>query len=133
MNVSAINSVNEAKRLLASETNTGADGAALSPAQKRKKEVAQAAKQFEAIILRQLISPAIEPLMSNGVGGKGKGGSGGGGVYGYMLTDVMADSLSKGGGLGLSKILEQQLTPKGELAASKVAAAYKNGKMNNNE
>ena len=73
-------------------------------------EIKRAASQFEAIILRQLLAPTIEPLMSGGLGGAGAGG---GGVYGYMLTDVLADSLSKGGGLGLSKMLTRQLTPRG--------------------
>ena len=66
----------------------------------------------------------MEPLMSGGLGG---GESGGGGVYGYMATDVMANSLSQGGGLGLSKILEKQLTPKGSVASAQVAEAYRTG------
>ena len=73
-------------------------------------DVSRAAGQFEAIILRQLLTPTIEPLMSGGLGGAG--GSGGG-VYGYMLTDVLATSLGAAGGLGLSKMLTQQLTPSG--------------------
>ncbi|MBE7538292.1 MAG: rod-binding protein [Opitutaceae bacterium] len=77
------------------------------------KDVKHAASQFEAIILRQLLAPTIEPLMSGGLGGSSAGG-GGGGVYGYMLTDVLADSLSKGGGLGLSQMLVRQFTPRGK-------------------
>lgn len=75
-------------------------------------EIKKAAGQFEAIILRQLLTPAIEPLMSGGLAGGGAA-SGGGGVYGYMLTDTLADSLSKGGGLGLTQMLSRQLTPRG--------------------
>lgn len=77
-------------------------------------EIKRAAGQFEAIILRQLLAPTIEPLMS---GGSGEGGGSGGGVYGYMLTDVLANSLGAAGGLGLSKMLTQQLTPRGAPAA----------------
>ncbi len=73
-------------------------------------EIKRAAGQFEAIILRQLLAPTIEPLMS---GGLSEGGGSGGGVYGYMLTDVLATSLGAAGGLGLSKMLTQQLTPRG--------------------
>lgn len=87
------------------------------------KQIHAAAQQFEAIILRQLLEPAMEPLMS----GLGGGESGGGGVYGYMATDVMANSLSQGGGLGISKILEKQLTPKGSVASAQVAEAYRTG------
>lgn len=79
-------------------------------AARKSDDVSRAAGQFEAIILRQLLTPTIEPLMSGGLGGAG--GSGGG-VYGYMLTDVLATSLGAAGGLGLSKMLTQQLTPRG--------------------
>ena len=75
-------------------------------------EVKKAASQFEAIILRQLLEPTIEPVMSGGMGGEK---SSGGGVYGYMMTDVLANSLAQGGGLGWARMLEKQLssTPRG--------------------
>ncbi len=74
--------------------------------------IKKAASQFEAIILRQLLSPAIEPIMSGGLGGAKDSGSGGG-IYGYMLTDVLSNSLAQGRGLGLASMLEKQLTPRG--------------------
>ena len=76
-------------------------------------ELAKAAQQFEAIMVRQLLSPAIEPMMNGGMGGeKSKSGAGGGGgVYGYMLTDTLANSIAQGGGLGLAKVISQQLSP----------------------
>jgi flagellar protein FlgJ len=70
-------------------------------------EIKKAASQFEAIILRQLLAPSIEPVMSGSMGG---GKDSGGGVYGYMLTDVLATSLSQGGGLGWGRLLEKQLS-----------------------
>lgn len=71
-------------------------------------EIKKAASQFEAIILRQLLAPTIEPVMSGGMGGGGE--SSGGGVYGYMLTDVLSTSLAQGGGLGWGRMLEKQLS-----------------------
>lgn len=71
-------------------------------------DVKKAASQFEAIILRQLLAPSIEPVMSGGMGGTS---SAGGGIYGYMLTDVLSNSLAQGGGMGLGRMLEKQLTP----------------------
>jgi Rod binding domain-containing protein len=133
MNASSINSATDARRLLAGEMATASGStpkAQLTPEQQKARQTASAAKQFEAIILRQLLSPAIEPLMSNGLGGGG--GNSGGGVYGYMLTDVLAGSLSQAGGLGLSKMLQQQLAPTGA-AAAKAAAAYQSGKVNVHE
>ena len=70
-------------------------------------EIKKAASQFEAIIMRQLLAPTIEPIMSGGMGGAKDAG---GGVYGYMLTDVLATGLSQGGGLGWAKMLEKQLS-----------------------
>lgn len=89
----------------------GADATSGKKRPETPEDIKRAAGQFEAIILRQLLTPAIEPLMNGGL--TGEGGSGGGGVYGYMLTDVLADSLSKGGGLGLTQMLSRQLTPRG--------------------
>jgi flagellar protein FlgJ len=129
MEVSSINSAADARRVFATETGAGT---ASSSAQPSAKQIQAAARQFEAIILRQLLSPAIEPLMSHGLGGNsaGKGsGSGGGGVYGYLVTDVLANSLSQGGGLGLARMLGKQLTPKGAVSAAQAAATYRAGEL----
>ena len=125
MQVSSINSAADARRIFATETGAGAAPASTQPS---TRQIQAAARQFEAIILRQLLTPAIEPLMSHGLGGDSKGnGSGGGGVYGYLVTDVLANSLSQGGGLGLARILEKQLTPKGAVSAAQAAATYRAG------
>jgi len=123
---------------MAAEVNTdkvaGTTTAGTGARTQAQKQVSVAAKQFEAIILRQLLSPAIDPMMSGGaLEGKKKMSGGGGGVYGYLVTDVLANSLSQGGGLGLSKILEKQLTPKGAVTPAQAAAAYSAGKVNTHE
>jgi flagellar protein FlgJ len=84
-------------------------------------QLAKAAQQFEAIMVRQLLSPAIEPMMNGGVGGeKSKSGAGGGGgVYGYMLTDTLANSIAQGGGLGLANVINRQLSPATPVAQPK--------------
>jgi len=41
-----------------------------------------------------------------------------GSVYGYMVTDVFASKLAAGGGMGLAKVIAQQLTPRGEAPAA---------------
>jgi flagellar protein FlgJ len=81
-------------------------------------DAGRAAQQFEAILLRQFLTPAIQPMMGgNSVDGSdgsdgGEGGSGGeaGGVYSFLLTDVLANAMSQGGGLGLAGILKRQFT-----------------------
>jgi flagellar protein FlgJ len=127
MEISAINSAAEARRAFATETGSASAPASAQPT---PTQVKAAAQQFEAIILRQLLTPAIEPLMSHGLGGDNKqNAGGGGGIYGYMVTDVLATSLSKGGGLGLSRMLEKQLTPKGAVSAAQAAATYRAGEL----
>lgn len=78
------------------------------PAEASAADIKRASMQFEAIILRQMLAPSLEPMM--GGASKGMGGSGGG-IYSYMLTDVLANSLSQGGGLGLGQVLQKKLGP----------------------
>ena len=71
----------------------------------QSEQIKAAAGQFEAMMLRQLLQDSVGKL----AGGEKSGG----GMYGFMMTDVLANQLSAGGGLGLSKVFAQQLTPKG--------------------
>ena len=90
-----------------------------SKAQPSPADIKKAAAQFEAIIMRQLLAPSIEPIMAGGLGGAGGAG---GSMYGYLLTDTLADNLAQGGGLGLARMLEKQFSsnaPSAALAAQK--------------
>jgi flagellar protein FlgJ len=137
MNVSSINTVSDAKRLFAAELQAEKSGdasssSAMSAEKAKQSQTRVAARQFEAIILRQMLSPTIEPLMSGKLIG-GQAMSGGSGVYGYLVTDVLANSLSQGGGLGFSKMIEKQLTPKSTVTAAHAAAVYGAGKVDTHE
>src|SRR6478735_12308428 len=68
-------------------------------------QVKAAASQFEAIIVRELLQDSVGKLTG--------GDKSGGGMYGFMMTDVLANQLTAGNGLGLAKIFAQQLAPKG--------------------
>ncbi len=75
--------------------------AALDAAQHSKDaDLTKASQQFESILLRQFLSESMKSLLSGGEAGQ---------VYGYMLTDSLANSLSEGGGMGLSSVLQAQL------------------------
>jgi flagellar protein FlgJ len=76
----------------------------------QSEQIKAAAGQFEAIILRQLLQDSVGKIAGEGAAGS---------TYGFMLTDVLANKLTAGGGLGLGRMLEQQLSPR----AAKVAAA----------
>ena len=113
MSVSSITSVNAAAEpAWARELNAplGMPSARGVPSQPTPADIKKAAGQFEAIILRQLLGPSIEPMMNGGLGDSA-GSGGGGGVYSYLLTDVLCSSLGSAGGLGLGRMLEKQLTP----------------------
>lgn len=66
-------------------------------------QVRAAAGQFETIILRQLLQDSVGKIAGEGAAGN---------VYGFMLTDVIANKLGEAGGLGLAGMLQQQLTPR---------------------
>lgn len=70
----------------------------------------EAAAQFEAILVRQLLKPTMTSMF-------GKESGAAGGIYGDMLTDSFATQLTRGGGFGLGGMLEQQLTPRAPSAA----------------
>lgn len=121
MNVSAIDSSASARiaAMYASGPLSAAGGSGSTPtldkttSSKDPAAIKKAVQQFEAIILRQLLEPSIQPVMSGGLGGaEGAGG----GIYGYMLTDALAGSMAQGGGLGLARVLERQLAPAGAAA-----------------
>ncbi len=67
---------------------------------KQSEEARKASQQFESILLRQFLAESMKSLLENGPSGQ---------VYGYMLTDSLADSISKGGGLGLCSVIQAQL------------------------
>ena len=75
-----------------------------APAEQR----AAVAKQFEAVLVRQLLGSTVTSMLS------GTKGDVAGSVYGDLLADTLSQQLSAGRGLGLGRFIEQQLTPRGE-------------------
>lgn len=63
-------------------------------------DAAKIPEQFEGILLRQFLSESMKPLLQEGPAGQ---------VYGYLLTDSLAGSMTNAGGLGLCSILQAQL------------------------
>jgi Rod binding domain-containing protein len=72
-----------------------------TPAQQRN----AVAGQFEAIMLRQMLGDSVGAML-------GGDNTPSGSVYGYLLTDVFANKLAAGGGMGLAKVIAQQLGPR---------------------
>jgi Rod binding domain-containing protein len=129
MSTGSINTIADAQRLFSAARVKAVEAGGGELAAKRQ-EAAMASQQFEAIILRQLLQPVVDPMMG---GGGGDGGGAGAGVYSYLVTDVLAGSLSEGGGLGLSHILQNQLTPKGGMDPAQAVQVYAQGKAKHHE
>jgi peptidoglycan hydrolase FlgJ len=100
MNVAAITSV--------STSPVSGSSASTTPTVAQCKK---AAAQFEAIFVRQLLGQSVGSMM----GGTGHAS---GLMYGDMMTDVLAQKLTAGQGLGLSRMIEKQLTPRGPTPAT---------------
>jgi flagellar protein FlgJ len=67
-------------------------------------KVDQACKQFEAVLLRQILGEARKTVISSG-----EPDSTVSGIYNDMVTSQLADSISRAGTFGLAKSLESQL------------------------
>jgi Rod binding domain-containing protein len=88
--------------------------AAAKPAEPVDPKALKAAKDFEAIFLRTLLS-SLEKTTSVKGGGKLDTGQS---TYGSMVVGAMADQISSTGGIGLADIVAKSLAAHGAPAAS---------------
>jgi flagellar protein FlgJ len=105
MNVSAVTSSSPAAAALASVAASQSPGASAGEGQVTAAQRHKAAQQFEAILVRQLLSQSVGSMM----GGTGHTA---GLMYGDLMTNVLAENLTAGKGLGLGGMIEKQLTPR---------------------
>jgi flagellar protein FlgJ len=73
----------------------------------QKQKIGEASRQFEAVLLRQFLSESQKPVISS----EFTDNSSTAGIYQDMITTQLADSLTRGGGIGLAKTFERQLAP----------------------
>ncbi|MBT4485147.1 MAG: hypothetical protein HOC71_15890 [Candidatus Latescibacteria bacterium] len=78
----------------------------------RKMKLRKAARGFEAIFIRQLLSIMRSTTSDGGMFGKGSVGE----IYGDMMDNALAETLSERSILGLSDSLYRQLAGKEEKA-----------------
>jgi Rod binding domain-containing protein len=70
-----------------------------------KAKVAEVSRQFEAILLRQILSEAQKTVFKS----KANPQNSTTGIYKDMITNQMADKISQSGAFGLARSLSQQL------------------------
>jgi flagellar protein FlgJ len=78
------------------------DQLASNPHVSDKEKVKESCRQFEAVLLRQILTEARKPVM-------GTPESNETGIYNDMINNQMADSISRSGSFGLAKSMENQL------------------------
>ncbi len=70
-------------------------------------KIAEASRQFESILLQQILSESQKTVIPS----EFTDSSTASGIYQDMVTHTLADSISKSGSFGLAKIFDQQLAP----------------------
>jgi len=90
-----------------------------------QEKIHEASRQFEAMLLRQILETTQKPVIKSKFSDNSTAGS----VYRDMVTSQLAESISKSGGFGLAKTFEQQLEPSkhqhsslGETTNSKISS-----------
>ena len=68
-------------------------------------KVVEVSRQFEAVLLRQILSDIRKPVLAAAEGDATTAG-----IYNDMINNQMAESISRSGGFGLAKSLATQLT-----------------------
>jgi flagellar protein FlgJ len=81
------------------------DQLAANPHVSDKDKVGEACRQFEAVLLRQILGEARKPLIPSG----SDDDQGVSGIYDDMINNQMADNISRSGAFGLAKSMQAQL------------------------
>src|SRR5215218_1104382 len=70
-----------------------------------KEKIAEATRQFESVLLKQILAQGQKPLFQS----KLAGGQSSNGIYQDMVTQQLADRISRTGSFGFAKELQTQL------------------------
>ncbi|MGC3960891.1 MAG: rod-binding protein [Verrucomicrobiota bacterium] len=100
MNISALQSQSHLQA-----ADTPFDQLAKNPKFSETEKVSEAGRQFEAMLLRQILTEATKTAFKSTMNPE----SSSTGIYQDMITNNLADQMSRAGGIGLSRVLNQQL------------------------
>jgi len=76
-----------------------------NPSLTRDQKITEASRQFEAVLLRQILGDAQKTVISS----EFTDHSTAAGIYQDIVTNTLADNISKSGAFGLAKTFSQQL------------------------
>ena len=80
-------------------------------------KIAEASRQFEAMLLRQILAESQKPVIKS----EFTDNSTAAGIYQDFITTQMSDSLSKAGALGFAQVFERQLDRPADEAGTKIS------------
>lgn len=78
---------------------------AQNPHISESEKIAESSRQFEAVLLRQILTDATKTIFKSSMNPASSSDS----IYQDMITKNLADEISHSGGLGLSRTLTKQL------------------------
>jgi Rod binding domain-containing protein len=81
-------------------------------------KVAEASRQFEAVLLRQILSDSQKTVIPSELSDNSTAA----GIYQDVITNTLADNISKSGAFGLAKTFTQQLNHPGHTPAKAAGA-----------
>jgi Rod binding domain-containing protein len=84
-------------------------------------KVGEACRQFEAVLLRQILSQAQKPLFKSSLFPSGGTANA---IYEDMVTQQLADRISEGGTFGFASVLKREMSP---ASGDKTPGAEKTG------
>ncbi len=87
----------------------------------QQQKIHEASRQFEAIMLQQILSETQKPVIES----EFTDDSTAAGIYQDYMTQALAQSMSKSDSFGFAKIFEDQLTPRPAHTAHAAHAALK--------
>jgi Rod binding domain-containing protein len=77
---------------------------AADPALKESEKIAEACRQFEALLLRQVLAETHRPMQGSGQSSTVSS------IYQDLIHNTLAESISRSGMLGLAQTLQQDFT-----------------------
>jgi len=90
-----------------SQASTAPTSADLFKAPSKTEGLSTACDQFEGILVRQILSEGLKPLLAKPLGS----GATGSGVYDFMVTNTLANGVAGKNAMGISHLLQAQLAP----------------------
>ncbi len=75
---------------------------------KEAEKIAEASRQFEALLLRQILQMTQKTVIPSRYADNSTTAD----IYRGMVVEQLADSISKSGSFGIARTLEQQLVPR---------------------